>query len=266
MDQLHLQYPCYGARRLGYHLAGEGFQVSRKRVRRLMSLMGLGALYQKPRTSLVEQAHKRYPYLLRGLPIVRSNQVWAADITYIPMAKGFFYLVAILDWYSRKVLSWRLSNTLDQDFCQEALQEALRHYGCPEIFNSDQGRQFTASQFSGILESHGIKISMDGKGSWLDNVMIERLWRSLKYECVYLHAFTGGAEARKMISCWLAHYNEKRPHLSLNGLTPDEVYYSSAKITGLAAVEKALKPFPQLNTSDHADYPARLPDLCSQNS
>ena len=152
-----------------------------------MALMGLGAVYQKPRTSLVEQSHKRYPYLLRSLPLVRANQVWAADITYIPMAKGFFYLVAILDWYSRKVLSWRLSNRLDQDLCQEALQEALRLYGFPEIFNSDQGGQFTSREFTGILESNGIKVSMDGKGSWLDNVMIERFWRSLKLNvCIYM--------------------------------------------------------------------------------
>ena len=210
VDQLHLKYPCYGARRLAYHLCGEGYEVSRKRVGRLMGLMGLGAVYQ--RTSFVEESHKRYPYLLRSLPIVRANQVWAADITYIPMAKGFFYLVAILAWYSRRVLSWRFSNTLDQDFCQEALREALRLYGCPAIFNSDQGRQFTSRDFTGILESHGIKVSMDGKGSWLANVMIERLWRSLKYECVYLYAFTAGDEAREMIGLWIAHYNQKRPH------------------------------------------------------
>ena len=265
MDQLHIKYPCYGARRLAYHLTREGLQVSRKRVGRLMGLMGLGAVYQKPRTSLVEQTHKRYPYLLRSLPIVRANQVWAADITYIPMSKGFFYLVAILDWYSRKVLSWRLSNTLDHDFCQEALQEALMVYGCPEIFNSDQGRQFTSKEFTGILECRGIKISMDGKGSWLDNVMIERLWRSLKYECVYLHAFTGGHEARKLIGQWLSHYNEKRPHLSLNGLTPDEVYYASAKDTGSSAVEKGLRPFPQLNNSNDNNL-TRLPEFCSPNS
>ena len=184
---------------------------------------------------VVEQSHKRYPYLWRSLPIVRANQVWAADITYIPMAQGFFYLVAM-------VLSWRLSNTLDQDFWQEALQEAISLYGCPEIFNSDQGRQFTSREFTGILEGHGIKISMDGKGSWLDHVMLERLWGSLPYECVYLHAFTGGHEARKVIGFWLSHYNEKRPHLSFNGLTPDAVYYSSAKITGLEAVGLYQKP------------------------
>lgn len=266
LDQLHLQYPYYGARRLAYHLTREGLQVSRKRVGRLMGLMGLGAVYQKPRTSLVEQTHKRYPYLLRSLPIIRANQVWAADITYIPMAKGFFYLVAILEWYSRKVLSWRLSNTLDHDFCQEALQEALRLYGFPEIFNSDQGRQFTSKEFTAILECRGIKISMDGKGRWLDNVLIERLWRSLKYECVYLHAFTGGHEARKLIGVWMCAYNQKRPHLSLNGLTPDEVYYAWAKNPESSAVGKALGPFPQLNNSNNDDYPTRLTELCSPNS
>ena len=204
-----------------------------------MALMGLGAVYPKPRTSLVEQSHKHYPYLLRNLPIVRANQVWAADITYIPMAKGFFYLVAILDWYSRKVLAWRLSNTLDEDFCQEALREALRLYGCPELFNSDQGAQFTSREFTGILAGYGINISMDSKGRWLDNVMIERLWRSLKYECVYLHAFTDGHEAHKAIGIWFSYYNEKRPHLSFNGLTPNEMYYSCDPMEGQLAVEKS---------------------------
>ena len=164
------------------------------------------------------------------------------------------------------MLSWRLSNRLDHDFCQEALQEALRVYGFPEIFNSDQGRQFTSKDFTGILECRGIKISMDGKGSWLDNVVIERLWRSLKYECVYLHAFIGVSEARKMIGLWLSHYNEQRSHLSLNGLTPDEVYYAWAKNPESSAVEKALGPFPQLNNSNTDDYPTSLPALCSPNS
>lgn len=225
IDELHRKYPCYGARRLVYHLNREGKVVSRKRISRLMRSMGLEAVYSKPRTSQPARGHKHYPYLLRNLPITRSNQVWAADITYIPMAKGFFYLVAILDWYSRKVLSWRLSNTLDDEFCQEALLEALERYGAPEIFNSDQGAQFSSESFTGHLKRAGISISMDGKGRWLDNVVIERLWRSLKYECVYLQAFSGGHEASKAISQWLVYYNQERPHLSLEGHYPDAVYY-----------------------------------------
>lgn len=198
--------------------------MGRHRVRRLMRLMGLRAIYQEPRTSQPHPAHKIYPYLLRSLAVTKANQVWCTDITYIPIKRDFLYLVAIMDWYSRKVLSWRLSNTMAVDFCVEALAEALMLHGRPEIFNTDQGSQFTSVDFANVLKEHGIKISMDGKGRWRDNVLIERLWRSLKYECVYLQAFERGVQARHQIGAWLGFYNHHRPHSTFNGQTPDEVY------------------------------------------
>ena len=196
-------------------------QRGHKRVRRLMRLMGLIAIYQKPITTIPHPEHRRYPYLLRGLAITSSNQVWRSDITYIPMRKGFLYLVAIMDWHSRKVLSWRLSNTMDTDFCVAALEDALAKHGKPGIFNTDQGSQFTSFAFTNALRTKGIRISMDGRGRWLDNVFIERLRRSLKYECVYLNAFETGSEARAGIGKWIAFYNRLRPHTALGGITPD---------------------------------------------
>ena len=226
LDELHLQYPYKGSRRLIDNLWDEhGLHVNRKRVQRLMRLLGIQALHPKTRTTKRNKAHKTYPYLLKGLSIERPNQVWCTDITYIPMRKGFMYLVAVMDWYSRKVLSWRLSNSLDADFCVEALQEAIDHYGAPEIFNSDQGCQFTSEIFTSTLLNHNVKISMDGKGRWMDNIFIERLWRSLKYEEVYLHAYKNVKEAKTKIDDWLKKYNEKRRHQALDRMTPDQVYY-----------------------------------------
>jgi len=225
IDEQFLLTPYYGSRQMARHLRRQGYNVGRHRVRRLMRLMGIEAIYQRPRTSDPHPQHKTYPYLLRGLDISRPNQVWCADITYIPVRRGFLYLVAIMDWYSRKVLAWRLSNTMDTSFCVEALEEAFARYGQPEIFNTDQGSQFTSFEFTGLLKEIGIKISMDGKGRWMDNVFIERLWRSLKYECVYLKAFDNGLQARTEIGGWIAHYNTDRPHSTFDGLAPDEVYY-----------------------------------------
>lgn len=225
IDEQFLETPCYGARQMARHLRRQGYCVGRKRIRRLMRKMGLSAIYQKPRTSNPHPAHKVYPYLLKGLAIERPNQVWCADLTYIPMRKGFLYVVAIMDWCSRKVLSWRLSNTMDTDFCVAALEEALQGYGSPKIFNTDQGSQFTSLEFTEKLRESGVRISMDGKGRWMDNVMIERLWRSLKYENVYLNAYETGSEARQGIGRWISYYNSVRPHSSLDGLTPDEVFY-----------------------------------------
>jgi len=225
IDEQFLETPYYGSRQMARYLRRQGFCVGRKRIRRLMRHMGLVPIYQKPNTSKPHPEHKIYPYLLRGLNINRSNQVWCADITYIPMRRGFLYLVAIMDWHSRKVLSWRLSNTLDAEFCAAALEEALVKYGIPDIFNTDQGCQFTSYEFTQILKDAGVKISMDGKGRWMDNVMIERLWRSMKYECVYLNAFETGSEAREGIGNWINLYNEKRPHSKLDDRTPHEAYF-----------------------------------------
>jgi len=224
IDAQFLETPWYGSRQMARHLRRLGYSVGRKRVRRLMRLMGLSAIYQGPKTSVPHPAHKTYPYLLRGLRIERANQVWCTDITYIPMARGFLYLVAIMDWASRKVLAWRLSNTMEPDFCVEALEEAIARHGKPKIFNTDQGSQFTSLAFTQVLKDAGIKISMDGKGRWMDNVFIERLWRSLKYECVYLQAFETGSEARAGIDRWIDYYNNSRPHSSFDGRTPAEVY------------------------------------------
>jgi putative transposase len=224
IDRAFTDWPFLGVRQMRRYLVSLGYGVGLKRIRRLMRLMGLMPVYQKPKTSLPNLEHTRYPYLLRGLSIDRSNQVWCADITYIPMRKGFLYLVAIMDWHSRKVLSWRLSNTMEVDFCVSALEEALSKYGSPDIFNTDQGSQFTSAAFTNVLRDKGIRISMDGRGRWLDNVFIERLWRSLKYECVYLHAFETGSEARAGIGEWIAFYNRIRPHSSLAEMTPECCY------------------------------------------
>lgn len=227
IDEQFLATPTYGSREMRHHLRHLGYRIGRQRVRRLMRKMGLHALYQVPRTSLAHPEHTIYPYLLRDLAITRPNQVWSADITYIPMRHGFLYLVAVMDWYSRKVLSWRLSNTMDSSFCVEALKAALEKHGKPEIFNTDQGSQFTDTDFTGVLKATDVKISMDGKGRWMDNVMIERLWRSLKYECVYLNAFDDGVTARTGIGGWIEHYNTRRPHSAHAGQTPDEAYSGS---------------------------------------
>jgi putative transposase len=205
-------------------LATQGQTVNRKRVQRLMRLMGLVAIYQRPSTSKATPEHIKYPYLLGGLTIDRANQVWCSDITYIPLAKGFIYLVAIMDWHSRAVLAWRISNTLHADFCVDALEDALRRFGSPEIFNTDQGSQFTSTDFTGVLKAHGIKISMDGKGRCMDNIFIERLWRSLKYENVYLHAYASVAGARAGIGAWLHFYNEERLHQAHGYRTPRQIY------------------------------------------
>lgn len=224
IDEIHTRRPFYGSRRIGDALKDQGKSVNRKRIQRLMRLMGIVALYPRKKTSQPAQGHKVYPYLLRGLEINRCNQVWAADITYLPMAKGFLYLVAIMDWRSRRVLSWRLSNTMDDYFCVEALDEALGLYGKPEIFNTDQGAQFTSVAFTEVLKEQQIAISMDGKGRWMDNVFIERLWRSLKYEEVYLKAYESVAEAKASIHSWFNFYNKERRHQSLQSNTPDAVY------------------------------------------
>lgn len=228
IDTVFLECPFYGARQMMFHLRRLGHAVGRKRVRRLMMLMGLSPIYQKPRTRDPHPQHPIYPYLLKDMDITRPNQVWCADITYIPMRKGFLYLVAVMDWATRKVLAWKLSNTMEADFCIETLQEALARFGVPEIFNTDQGSQFTSPRFTRVLQDAKVRISMDGKGRWMDNVFIERLWRSLKYECVYLHAFETGSELRDEVTRWVGFYNADRPHSSLAGRPPDEAYHQRA--------------------------------------
>jgi putative transposase len=228
IDELHLAWPFYGSRRMAAVLRREGWAVNRKRAKRLMRVMAIEAIYQKPNTSKGHPDHKVYPYLLRGLTIDRPNQVWCADIPYIPMAKGFVYLVAVMDWFSRRVLSWRLSITMETDFCVEALREATELYGPPEIFNTDQGVQFTSAAFVDELASRGVRISMDGKGRYLDNIFIERLRRSLKYEDVYIKAYGSVAEARRSLGEWLAFYNDVRPHQSLGYRTPREIFEAVA--------------------------------------
>ena len=227
INEIHLAFPFYGSRKIRDELWARKYNVGRDRVRRLMRLMGIEALYVKPRLSLPHPEHMKYPYLLRGLEINRANQVWVTDITYIPMSKGFCYLVAIMDWASRLVLSWRLSNTLDSAFCVDALEEAIAKYGCPEIFNTDQGSQFTAEIFTDALKSRGIAISMDGKGRWMDNVFIERLWRSVKYEDIYLKAYNSMAETKKGLTAYFTFYNEKRWHQNFDRKTPAMVYFDS---------------------------------------
>lgn len=229
LDELHLEYPWMGSRSLRDQLKrSHGVVISRDRVRRLMRKMGIRAVYRAPRTTIPEPGHKVYPYLLSGLTIDRPNQVWAADISYIPMARGFVYLVAIMDWHSRRVLSWRLSNTMTSDFCVEALEEALARFGAPEIFNTDQGSQVTSTTFTDTLKSAGVRISMDGKGRWVDNVFIERLWRTFKYEEVYLRAYDNVAEARASLDRYFEFYNRRRTHQALGRMTPDEVYFQNS--------------------------------------
>ena len=236
IDRQYLARPYYGSRRMAAWLATQGHVVNRKRVQRLMRLLGLAAIYQRPNTSKPAAAHKVYPYLLGGLAIERVNQVWCSDVTYIPMAKGFLYLVVIMDWVSRAVLAWRLSNTLAADFCVEALEEALGRYGRPEIFNTDQGSQFTSDDFTRTLKQHGVMISMDGKGPCMDNIFVERLWRSLKYEEVYLNAYATVAEAKAGIDAWLSFYNEERQHQSLGYRTPRQIYEKGLGICGRSAL------------------------------
>jgi len=226
IDRLHLEFPFAGSRMLRDLLAAEGCKIGRRHVRTLMRRMGIEALYRRPRTSKPEPGHKIFPYLLRGLEITRPNQVWAMDITYIPMERGFVYLTVVLDWFSRRVLSWRVSITMEAAFCIEALEEALARHGKPDIFNTDQGSQFTGQAFTGVLASNGIAISMDGKGAWRDNVFVERLWRSVKYEAVYLRAYDTVGEARASIGRYLDLYNGRRPHSSLDGITPDQAYFN----------------------------------------
>jgi len=244
IDEQYLARPFYGSRRMVAVLRRDGYAVNRKRVRRLMRLMGIEAIYQKPNTSRRHPEHKVYPYLLRGLVIDRANQVWCADITYIPMAKGFVYLVAVMDWFSRRVLAWRLSIGMDTDFCVAALQEAMDHYGKPELFNTDQGVQFTSTAFLDALEAGGVRISMDGKGRFLDNLFIERLWRSLKYEEVFIKAYASVPEARSGIGAWLAFYNDERPHQALSYRTPREVF-AVARACGYVDNAPALTTYPQ---------------------
>ena len=225
IDELHLEFPFAGSRMLRGLLAAEGCKVGRRHVKTLMQRMGIEALYRRPRTTKPEPGHKVYPYLLRGMEITRPNQVWAMDITYIPMARGFVYLAVVLDWFSRRVLSWRVSITMEAAFCVETLEEALVKHGKPAIFNTDQGSQFTGGAFTGVLTNNGVAISMDGKGAWRDNVFVERLWRSVKYEEVYLKAYDSVSEARASIGRYLDFYNARRPHSSLDGITPDQVYF-----------------------------------------
>lgn len=231
VDKQFLETPFYGVRQMTWHLRNEGQLVNEKRIRRLMRLMGLMPIYQKPNTSKAAKGHKTYPYLLRSLRVERPNQVWCADITYLPMRRGFLYLVAIMDWHTRKVLSWRISNTMEVDFCIEALNEAIYRYGPPEIMNTDQGSQFTSFAWTDRLKRVGTRISMDGKGRFLDNIFVERLWRSMKYECVYLHAWETGSQARAAISKWMTFYNRKRPHSALGGKPPAVVYWHKLETT-----------------------------------
>jgi putative transposase len=244
IDEIYTKWPFYGSRRLVEELRGEGHVVNRERVTRLMRLMGIEAIYQKPNTSRKHPSHKIYPYLLKNLTIDRSNQVWCADITYIPMAKGWVYLVAIMDWYSRRVLAWRLSITMETGFCVEALQEALEKHGSPEIFNTDQGVQFTAAAFIETLAARGVRISMDGKGRFLDNIFIERLWRSLKYEEVFIKAYASVAEARRSIGAWLNFYNDERKHQALGYRTPSQIF-AATPACGYVHNASALHTSPQ---------------------
>ena len=234
IDELHLDYPFAGARMLRDLVQREGFPVGRRHLSTLMRRMGIEAIYRRPNTSRPAPGHKIYPYLLRGLKVDRPNQVWATDLTYIPMARGFVYLVAVVDWFSRRVLSHRVSITMDADFCVEALQEALAKSGKPEIFNSDQGSQFTSEAFTDVLKAHEIDISMDGKGAWRDNVFVERIWKSVKYEEVYLHAYDSVGQARTSLGRYLEFYNSRRPHSSLDRRTPDEAYFNQQQLKAAA--------------------------------
>lgn len=226
IDGIYLNHPYYGSRRMLFALKDKGYEVSRHTIRRLMRKMGLYAIYQRPKTSKKNDEHKIYPYLLRNLIVDKPNQAWCSDITYIPVKKGFMYLVVVMDWYSRKVLSWRLSNSMDVNFCKEALEEAIDIYGKPEIFNTDQGSQFTSTIFTDVLKSNDIRISMDGKRRWIDNVFIERFWRSIKYECIYIQEFDNVSQLSKTIDEWVVFYNKDRPHLAFAGQSPDMIYNS----------------------------------------
>jgi putative transposase len=226
IDELHLEHPFAGSRMLRDFLLRDGVRVGRRHMRTAMRRMGIEAIYRKPNTSKPAQGHKIYPYLLRNVAVTRVNQVWSTDISYIPMKRGFVYLIAVIDWFSRRVLSWKLSITMDVSFCLEALDEALKKYGKPEIFNTDQGSQFTSIDFTGRLKKEGIAISMDGKGRWCDNVFVERFWRSIKYEEVYLHAYDSVSEARSRIGQYIQFFNSRRPHSSLQAQTPDQVYFN----------------------------------------
>jgi putative transposase len=257
IDKLHLEKPFFGARKIAFVLSRSGYKVGRKRVTRLMRLMGIETIYRKPNLSRRHLQHKIYPYLLRNVMIGRVHQVWSCDITYIPMQEGFLYLVAVIDWYSRLVLSWRLSNTMDRTFCVEALQEAFERYGKPEIFNTDQGVQFTCEAFIGALSDQGIRISMDGKGRCLDNIFCERLWRSLKYEEIYLKAYETVAEAKREIGNWFAFYNDERPHQALNYSTPQQFFAAN---NACAYVDNARA----LSTSTQAQQPPRREDSRDQ--
>jgi len=234
IDEQYLKTPFYGSRSMCQHLERLGYKSNRKRIQRLMRLMGLEAIYPKPKISKPHPKHKIYPYLLRGLKIDRPNQVWAADITYIPMSRGFMYLVAIMDWRSRKVLSWRMSNTLDTDFCVDALEDAIHCYGHPDIFNTDQGSQFTSRSFTDVLINNGIQISMDGRGRFQDNIFIERLWWTVKYQYLYLRAFENGTDLHNGLRKWFDFYNRERFHQSLENLTPDEVYFKEQNLAKAA--------------------------------
>jgi putative transposase len=234
LDRLHLEFPFAGSRLLRGLLAADGYKMGRRHVKTLMKRMGIEALYRRPRTTKPEPGHKIYPYLLRGMEIVRPNQVWAMDITYIQMARGFVYLAVVLDWFSRRVLSWRVSITMEAAFCVETLEDALARHGKPDICNTDQGSQFTGSAFTGVLAINCIAISMDGKGAWRDNVFVERLWRSVKYEEVYLRAYDSVSDARASIGRYLDFYNGRRPHSSLDGMTPDRAYFTPLPLRSAA--------------------------------
>lgn len=229
IDQIHMDKPFLGSRRIADALTEQGYETGRKYVQRLMRLMGIQAIHPGPKTSKPHPHHKRYPYLLRNLEINRVNQVWASDVTYLPMASGFLYLTVIMDWYSRKVLSWRVSNSLDASFCVDALEEAIFRHATPDIFNSDQGSQYTSEAFSEVLKTHGIAISMDGKGAWKDNVFVERLWRSVKYEEVYLNAYESASEAKQSLAKYFQFYNGNRIHQTLKA-TPDQVFYEGIRL------------------------------------
>ena len=244
IDELFLKSPFYGSRQMVRQLRREGVCVGRHRVRRLMRLMGLAAIYQAPRTSTPHPAHRVYPYLLRDVAVARPDHVWCADITYIPVRRGFLYLVAIMDWATRHVLAWRLSNTMDARFCIEALRDAMAKYGKPAIFNTDQGSQFTSLDFTGVLTDAEVTISMDGRGRCMDNIFIERLWRSLKYEAVYLHEMTDGFTAERVIGAWIKFYNTERPHSALDGATPAEAY-SAGRPVDMMDKARALPTSPQ---------------------
>ena len=252
IDKQFLETPFYGVRQMTWHLRNEGHPVNEKRIRRLMRLMGLMQIYQKPNTSKPTKGHKIYPYLLRDLRVDRPDQVWAADITYLPMRRGFLYLVAIMDWHTRKVLAWRISNTLEAEFCVEALNEAISRFGPPEIMNTDQGSQFTSFAWTDRLKRVGTKISMDGKGRFLDNIFVERLWRSLKYEAIYLHELTDGFKAERVIGDWIDFYNTERPHSALDGATPAEAYEAGQPVDmmdkpdGLPTSPQAQQPQPDM--------------------